>query len=405
MKYIIKSTVGIIVWASRPDQFLSAYVDGGAIVGDIDNLRGLAAEISSVPSTIPSVPRSDPLSSQLKLPTKKPSSLPSSIPTNSPSFLPSISPSVSSTIPSMILSQSLKKQQNSQFGQGSYCDDDVEFTFELDNGNIQDCAWFTWQATRSARRKERYCGRDNVAAACLSACDNCSTGPSNEPSAQPSVSIVPSDKPSLETRNSQFERGNNSNDNNNQGSNDHDFLIIIVSSSVGALVVVLGALLLVFRNHGRRNVDFKDSFQDADLAVPEKEPEPLPAPSVLKKHHSSQFNTKSRSARPAQMGMPMPFHLSYDETEGGLVSEFNPSTIRTEKISIWERRLERDTSYELESKTSGISDFMLPSIYDPSTIRSEGSVARNTKKTSVEGVTFFNEDPIPDQIFCIDEEN
>jgi hypothetical protein len=342
------------------------------------------------------------------LPTKKPSSLPSSIPTNSPSFLPSISPSVSSTIPSVILSQT--KQRNSQFGQqGSYCDDDVEFTFELDNGNTQDCAWFTawftWQTTRSARRKERYCGRDNVAAACLSACDNCSTGPSNEPSAQPSVSIVPSDKPSLETRNSQFEQGNNSNDNNNQGSNDHDFLIIIVSSSVGALVVVLGALLFVFRNHGRRNVAFKDSFHDNDLAVPKKEPEPLPAPSVLKKHHSSQFNTKSRSARPVQMEMPMPFHLSYDETEGGLVSEFNPSTIHTEKTSAWERRLERDTTYELESKTSGISDFILPSIYDPSTIRSEGSVARHTKKTSIEGFTFFDEDPIPDQIFCIDEEN
>jgi hypothetical protein len=306
----------------------------------------------------------------------------------------------------VILSQSLeKKQRNSQFGQGSYCDDDIEFTFELDNGNTQDCAWFTWQTTRSARRKERYCGRDNVAAACLSACDNCSTGPSNEPSAQPSVSIVPSDKPSLETRNSQFEQGNNSNDNNNQGSNDHDFLIIIVSSSVGALVVVLGALLFVFRNHGRRNVAFKDSFHDNDLAVPKKEPEPLPAPSVLKKHHSSQFNTKSRSARPVQMEMPMPFHLSYDETEGGLVSEFNPSTIHTEKTSAWERRLERDTTYELESKTSGISDFILPSIYDPSTIRSEGSVARHTKKTSIEGFTFFDEDPIPDQIFCIDEED
>lgn len=98
--------------------------------------------------------------------------------------------------------------------------------------------------------------------------------------------------------------------------------------------------------------------------------------------------------------------ISYDETdEGGLISEFDPSTIQSEKTSVWGKRIERDASYEIESKNSVISDFILPSVFDPSTIRTEGSMARHQKAPSIESFNFFNDEPIPDQIFCIDEED
>ncbi len=84
---------------------------------------------------------------------------------------------------------------------------------------------------------------------------------------------------------------------------------------------------------------------------------------------------------------------------------FDPSTIQTEKTSVWGRRLERDASYDIESKPSGLSEFVLPSVFDPSTIRTEGSMAKRTAiSKKFEGLQFFNDEPIPDQIFCIEEE-
>ena len=55
----------------------------------------------------------------------------------------------------------------------SSCDNNANFSFKLDNGNIQDCVWLTSRAKKIVRRKERYCERDNVVAACQLFCDSC----------------------------------------------------------------------------------------------------------------------------------------------------------------------------------------------------------------------------------------
>jgi len=168
---------------------------------------------------------------------------------------------------------------------------------------------------------------------------------------------------------------------------------------------VLGAVLFVFLRHKRRNLDYENSINDDEFAMPHEEPKPLPAPKEFKKKLPRQFNTIESTPMQMDLNMP-PAGISYDETdEGGFISEFDPSTIQSEKTSVWGKRIERDASYEIESKTSGLSDFMLPSVFDPSTIRTEGSMAPHTKKPSIESFNFFNDEPIPDQIFCIDEED
>ena len=58
----------------------------------------------------------------------------------------------------------------------SDCNDDDNFTFILNNGSIQDCAWFTNIPMKSEWRKARYCGSNNIASKCQLACDS-SCGP------------------------------------------------------------------------------------------------------------------------------------------------------------------------------------------------------------------------------------
>jgi hypothetical protein len=55
----------------------------------------------------------------------------------------------------------------------SCCNDNVKFQFKLDIGHFQDCAWLTKRKSKTDKRKTKYCKRDNVAAACISTCDNC----------------------------------------------------------------------------------------------------------------------------------------------------------------------------------------------------------------------------------------
>lgn len=53
------------------------------------------------------------------------------------------------------------------------CDDDSTFTFVLNNGNTQDCAWFTANPDKAFARISRYCGRSDVSSACRETCDTC----------------------------------------------------------------------------------------------------------------------------------------------------------------------------------------------------------------------------------------
>jgi hypothetical protein len=55
----------------------------------------------------------------------------------------------------------------------SACSDDPTFTFILNNGNTQDCDWFTKKPDKTAVRIARYCGRSDVSNACQETCGTC----------------------------------------------------------------------------------------------------------------------------------------------------------------------------------------------------------------------------------------
>jgi len=53
------------------------------------------------------------------------------------------------------------------------CSDDTTFVFDLDNGNSVGCDWLTKNVNVVTARKAKYCNGD-VLGNCLSSCDNCS---------------------------------------------------------------------------------------------------------------------------------------------------------------------------------------------------------------------------------------
>jgi len=112
---------------------------------------------SSAPSGIPSNdPTEIPSSSPSDTPTRKPSYDPSSAPTLSPSNAPTRSPS---KIPTNFPTES--------------CSDDSEFTFALDDGEVQNCEWLTNDVEEAGVRIENYCYRGHVKGACQKTCSFC----------------------------------------------------------------------------------------------------------------------------------------------------------------------------------------------------------------------------------------
>ena len=53
------------------------------------------------------------------------------------------------------------------------CEDNPSFTFLLDNGRTQDCAWFTVNPDKAPARISKYCGRTNVSNGCRETCGVC----------------------------------------------------------------------------------------------------------------------------------------------------------------------------------------------------------------------------------------
>eukprot|EP00557_Chaetoceros_sp_GSL56_P013945 CAMPEP_0176484408 /NCGR_PEP_ID=MMETSP0200_2-20121128/4438_1 /TAXON_ID=947934 /ORGANISM="Chaetoceros sp., Strain GSL56" /LENGTH=518 /DNA_ID=CAMNT_0017880879 /DNA_START=71 /DNA_END=1627 /DNA_ORIENTATION=+ len=53
------------------------------------------------------------------------------------------------------------------------CEDDSNFTFQLNNGKTEKCGWLTKNPNNAPIRKSRYCGRTDVSNACRETCGIC----------------------------------------------------------------------------------------------------------------------------------------------------------------------------------------------------------------------------------------
>jgi len=129
------------------------------------------------PSSEPSVnPTNNPTESikPSATPTESPSSL-NSEPSNAPSKSPTLSPSKRPTT-------SPSKSPTANPTAFSSCTNNPDYIFELDNLNLQNCAWFTKQATKIEFRTERYCPKEEIAYNCQLACGACTI---DTPSASP----------------------------------------------------------------------------------------------------------------------------------------------------------------------------------------------------------------------------
>ena len=93
-----------------------------------------------------------------------------------------------------------------------------------------------------------------------------------------------------------------------------------------------------------------------------------------------------------------------DDDDGDDLSQFNPSTINTEKTSVWKKRME---SVLLNEEYEGNVSVVYPqSVFNQSTIVSEGTWVRRTavptlnKQSSVMDIDFFDDKPIPAHVMC-----
>ena len=117
------------------------------------------------------------LTSSDSTPILRPTNEPSDSPSEQPSDEPSVTPS---TFPSDSLFPT--------------CIDSSTFTFTLDNGNKQNCAWLTKSASKITIRKNHYCVE--VKSACPASCDLCC--PSSDPD---NLALAPADIPGFEFTN------------------------------------------------------------------------------------------------------------------------------------------------------------------------------------------------------------
>ncbi|GFH55866.1 predicted protein [Chaetoceros tenuissimus] len=86
-------------------------------------------------------------------------------PSKSPTSFPTVTSSAS---PSQEPTEDLEKDDE------DLCEDDVNSTFTLDNGNIVDCKWILKNKNRRSVRKAKYCVREEIINMCPKSCGTCS---------------------------------------------------------------------------------------------------------------------------------------------------------------------------------------------------------------------------------------
>lgn len=340
---------------------LSLTIDGSYSIS-ID-LVGVANKISEHPSTNPS---SHPTVPPSLLPTNSPSASPTRTPSFYPTITPTLSPSIeASSIPTIEISSNPTI---------------VPSTIPSVTSSYNPSIFPTWH-------------------------------PTNQQSSLPSNHEDP-----LSAQKTQ----------NIKDKEDHDphgmsgSTLISIIAGIGGIVLGVAALMTGIRLKRRR----MDEFKLTNVQQRYNPNSSLPL--------STDLEANVQAPIPKQISMALDefednaSHDDDEETEDKFYDNasqtgWDPSTIATER-SGWRRKIDLDKSYEEgscdslfgektrkdlsfeEDKSVAISEFILPSIFDPSTIKSEGTFAQRLGVTkSHEGLHFFTDEPIPDQIFCVDD--
>lgn len=193
---------------------------------------------------------------------------------------------------------------------------------------------------------------------------------------------------------------------------------IAVFSVVGALVGIglIAILFVATRRTKRRKLErvimisqMKNDQGEFPGETMMREPEPIPGPRSQMTPRSIKMSVP---LQPFSKEHGLHFH-DYRQNDLDNIFEdhvmeqpFDPSTIQTEKTSIWRKRMERDCGdgmgLQQPEDESALSEFVLSTVFNPSTIKSEDSIIQRSREAqkAIEGIEFFNDNPIPDQIVC-----
>ncbi len=160
--------------------------------------------------------------------------------------------------------------------------------------------------------------------------------------------------------------------------------VLIIGSCVGIVGLVIVAFL---------SIDFLKRRRERQLFLNDCEEDSFDPESNLS-NEASFGNTAAEDNLPIQEG---------DDRS------FDPSTIQSEKTSVWKKRMENLLiQEELDATRSGIYP---QSVFNASTIKSDGSWVRRTaipamtQQGSVMDIDFFEEKPIPDHVMCVNSES
>jgi len=209
--------------------------------------------------------------------------------------------------------------------------------------------------------------------------------PSLKPSTLPSSvhSSAPSETPAVKlilNEESLSTEGSQQNPTKSKSKNISAYIVIIGTSVgvVGLVIIVFLAFDMVKRRRDRRL--FLNECQEESCD-----------PESLVSNEASRGNTVDEK------------NITIDA--GDDRSNFDPSTIQSERTSVWRKRME---NLLMEGDFDGtISEKYPQSAFNASTIKSNGSWVRRTaiptmtQQGSVMDMDFFEEKPIPDQIMCV----
>lgn len=166
----------------------------------------------------------------------------------------------------------------------------------------------------------------------------------------------------------------------------NDSLILVVSTVLGGFALMIGVIALVIRK--RKRFDIRSITDDGDLTTSSDPTSTIQVVDIYHPQHKTRqailnseevhnetavVSIQSSNSSGEQHRNHVLDHdhkeidiqsLSYDSVT---LSECHQSSSTfSGKMSVWSRRIERDSSYDTESKITVLSDFVLPSVYETS---------------------------------------
>lgn len=244
--------------------------------------------------------------------------------------------------------------------------------------NRKSCDWV------SRRRTAERCSLPMVNNYCPITCGLCPTV--FEPSPSPVDSGVINNGPEPISSNYYGDKDSHTANSNNEK---YGFLTIVVSTILGGFALMIGVIALLMWKRKRfgnlRSITGDDSFsfpndQTSTIKIDDTNPfkkdsrqEPLNSENVHNETatgslHSCSMSCGNLNEEQDHISIDIHNHSSLtftsDDYENDTVSEYHQSSTFSGKTTVWSRRIERDNSYDTESKISVLSDFVLPTVYD-----------------------------------------